>query len=443
MNVTFFITLLFALQIVYWLVGRYTSGTISGNMEYYLAGKRVTLFPLLMTFLATIVGGGAVLGAAEEAYKYGWVVIFYPIGGGLGLIVLGLGIGRRLAGFNVSTIPQIFEVYYGSKSLRKVASILSILSLFMVLVAQIIASSKFLGSIGFTSVELFILFWAIVILYTVQGGLKAVISTDMVQAAFFTLVFVFSYGFVAMSNTNTLALGRLEDLSTVSSKLCGWLLMPLMFSVIEQDMGQRCFAAASPKTVSRAAFFAGVITIIICMIPIYFGCLARDMALDVPVGESVFMRAAILLTNPWISAFIGCAVLAAIVSTATSLINAISSNISNDFIKEGTLATSKWITCGISIASIFFAFYFSDIVGLLIQSYELSVSCLFVPVVLALFRREPNAKSALLAIVFGAASFVFFRVYVVDFPREVISVILSSVGYTCGQLCFRRNEVSV
>ena len=40
----------------------------------------------------------------------------------------------------------------------------------------------------------------------------------------------------------------------------------------------------------------------------------------------------------------------------------------------------KGITCLISIGAIFFAFYFDNIVDLLIQSYELSVSCLFIPV---------------------------------------------------------------
>ena len=151
MNITIFITMLFSLQLIYWLVAQRASKNLKGKDDYFLAGKSVRLFPLMMTFLATQVGGGVVLGAAEEAYRFGWPVLLYPLGAALGLILLGCGVGRKLAGFQVNTIAQIFEVVYGSAMLRKIASILSVISLFMILVAQIIASNKFLVSLGFNN----------------------------------------------------------------------------------------------------------------------------------------------------------------------------------------------------------------------------------------------------------------------------------------------------
>ena len=54
-------------------------------------------------------------------------------------------------------------------------------------------------------------------------------------------------------------------------------------------------------------------------------------SLEVPQGGSVLMTTITKTTNPWMTALVGCAVLAAIISTATSLINAISSNLSSDF----------------------------------------------------------------------------------------------------------------
>lgn len=91
------------------------------------------------------------VGAAEEAYRYGWPVFFYPLRASLGLILLGLGIGKKLSEFSATTVAQIFEIVYRSPALKRVASCLSILSLFMILVAQIIASQKFLVSLGFIS----------------------------------------------------------------------------------------------------------------------------------------------------------------------------------------------------------------------------------------------------------------------------------------------------
>jgi SSS family solute:Na+ symporter len=450
MNITIFICLLFSLQLFYWVIGRRASRNLSGKEDYFLAGKNVKFFPLMMTFLATQVGGGVVLGSADEAYRYGWPVLFYPLGVALGLILLGAGLGRKLAGFQVSTVAQIFQVVYGSALLRKAASVLSMVSLFMILVAQIIASSKFLVSLGFNNTPLFILFWAIVILYTAQGGLRAVISTDLVQASFFSAVFLLSFAFIFCTNSSvsTLALPQLEQFSAVSSKLTGWLMMPLLFMVIEQDMGQRCFAGESPQAVSRAARWAGICTFIVCIVPVFMGTLASSAKIEVPLGGSVLMAAIGATTNPWITALVGCAVLAAIISTATSLINAISSNLADDFTLPSfrgltALHLVQGITCAISIAAIFFAFYFNNIVDLLIQSYELSLSCLFVPILVALFKKEGRYLSALLAMLAGAFGFILFRLCPIGLPKEIASLVLSLTGFVVGEAYayFRSREL--
>jgi solute:Na+ symporter, SSS family len=444
MNISLFIFLLFALQCFYWFVARRSSRQTQGKEDYFLAGRSVAFFPLMMTFLATQVGGGVVLGAAEEAYRFGWPVLLYPLGVALGLILLGSGIGRRLAGFGVSTVAHIFERVYGSTHLRKTASILSILSLFMVLVAQIIASSKFLVSLGFDSTFLFIVFWAIVILYTAQGGLRAVISTDMVQALVFSIVFLASFGYIFFFGHGAASLPTLqrEHVAAVSSKFTGWLFMPLLCMLIEQDMGQRCFAGASGKIVSRAALWSGVALMLVCTVPVCIGMLAQSSGLQVPAGGSVLMTAITQMTGPWMSALVGCAVLAAIISTATSLINAISSNLLNDFQlswfrRVEPMRLVKAMTSAISIAAIFFAFYFTNIVDLLIQSYELSVSCLFVPIFIAFFKKQGSPLSAWMAITAGAIGFCLFRIYPIAFPKEIASILLSLSGYGLGELLMR------
>lgn len=437
MNIYLFVTLLFSLQLLYWLVGKRASENLNTQEDYFLAGKGVRFFPLMMTFLATQVGGGIILGAADEAYKFGWPVILYPLGCALGLILLGCGFGRKLAAFKVTTVAQIFEVVYGSAKLKKIASCLSIISLFMILVAQIIASNKFLVSLGLDNTPLFIAFWAIVIIYTSQGGLKAVISTDMVQAAFFSIVFLLSFGLVLYTepSVGTIQLPNVESFTNVSSKLTGWLVMPLLFMIIEQDMGQRCFAGASPRTVSLASLTAGICTMFICVIPVFLGTLASSTDLVVPAGGSVLMATIVSMTNPLVTALVGCAVLAAIISTATSLINAVSSNISSDFeiSFKNPMSAIKGITCGISIGAIFFAFYFDNIVDLLIQSYELSVSCLFIPLLIALYKKRGNFLSAALSIAFGATGFLVFRMFPVELPREIASILLSLSGFLIGE----------
>jgi len=436
MNIPLFITLLFVLQIFYWAVGKKASKKTDTKEDYFLAGKTVRFFPLMMTFLATQVGGGLVLGAAEEAYRFGWPVLLYPVGAALGLILLGTGVGRRLASFPVSTVAQIFEIAYGSKALKKFASLLSVISLFMILVAQIIASAKFLSSLGFENTFLFIAFWAIVILYTVQGGLKAVIATDIIQAAFFSLVFLFCLGFALNANSWP-QMSTIASFDLVSPKLCGWLLMPLLFMLIEQDMAQRCFSGKCPRTVSKAALWAGIGTMAVCVVPIFFGVLANQTGLDVPKGASVLMASISATMGPAAASVVGCAVLAAVISTATSLINAISSNLSSDFSIKENMPLVRGAAAGISIGAVFFAFYFDNVVDMLIQSYDLSISCLFVPIAFALVKRQGNFISALLAIVFGILGFCLFRLFPIDFPKEIASIACSFGGYLGGEAIAR------
>lgn len=438
MNITAFILFLFGLQLICLFLAKKFSKNLKTSEDYYLAGKSLKFFPLMMTFLATQVGGGLILGSAEEAFQFGPWVLFYPLGASLGLIILGLGIGRRLAEFKVSTIAQIFEKAYGSTNLKKLASILSIVSLFMVLIGQIIASKKFMLSLGVESNLLFIAFWGIVILYTALGGLKAVVASDMVQAGFFFASFLFAFFYAVFNNETQVfpSAVSLESLDYASTKICGWLILPLLFMTIEQDMGQRCFAAKSSKVVLWASVLAGLLTMFICVIPIYFGINANLEGIEFVKGSSVLMASVSYFTSPLIAALIGCAILVAIVSTADSLINAIGSNVAQDFEISWfkNVNASQAMTFFIALAAIFFAFFFDNVVDMLMLSYELSVSCLFVPIFAALFKRQGNYFSAVLAVAGGLIGFFLFRFVDGVLPRELASVLLSAAGYGLGEL---------
>lgn len=444
MNIPIFIAILFLLQIVCLIVAKKASKVLSTQDDYFLAGRGIRFFPLMMTLVATQIGGGLVLGSAEEAYKYGWYVLLYPLGACLGLMLLAAGIGKRMSQFKVSTIAQLFEVVYRSSRLKKIASTLSIISLFMILVAQVIASKKFMISLGVDQDLIFIGFWAIIILYTVAGGLKAVVATDIIQAAFFIVVFLacFAYSFFTnpLEAIATVDTGLSSNFVFDQSKLCGWLLMPLFFMVIEQDMGQRCFAAKSGKVVSWSSGVAALITMLVCIVPVYYGILAKSLNLAIVPGSSVLMTVINNNTTPILAAFVGCAILAAIISTADSLINAISSNVAQDFdfkwAKQAkNVKASQAVTCGIAIAGLLSSFAFNNVVDLLILSYELSVCCLFVPVFAAMFNRQGNVLSASYAIGFGAVGFVVFRLVPLDFlPKELASLGCSLIGFGIGEL---------
>lgn len=454
MDTTVFIGVLVLLQLICLWAGKRASNNLHNQKDYFLASKDVRFFPLLMTFVATQIGGGLVLGAAEEAYQFGWTVLLYPLGACLGFVILALGVGKKLARFQVSTVAELLEVVYKSPLLKKTGSLLSIISLFMILMAQVIASRKFMMSLGVDNSFLFLAFWGVVIVYTVMGGLKAVVSIDIIQAFFFIVVFAFGLGYILYTgsfNLSTVIEGgwKGEAFDFNAEKLSGWLLMPLLFMVIEQDMAQRCFAARSPRVVTRAAAYAALCTLLVCIIPVFLGILGKQMGVIVPIGSSVFMDVVKAFMNPYLAAVVGCAVLMAVLSTAISLLNAVSSNLSQDFdfvSKKGlrSIQLSRRITAGIGLLAVCGSFYAGEIVGLLIQSYELSVYCLFIPVCVALFKSRGNQTSAWFAFAFGAVGFVMTRFISFDaVPKEVISLVLSAGGFLIAEGWMRWKNTSV
>jgi SSS family solute:Na+ symporter len=442
MDLATFIVSALLLQIVCAWVGKHSSQTLKNAEDYYLSGKSVSFFPLMMTFVATQVGGGLVLGSATEAFRFGYWVLLYPLGQVLGFLCLGLGVGKKLSQFNVSTVAEIFEVAYGSPLLKKFASLLSIVSLFMILVAQVLASQQFLSALGVDQPLFFFLLWMLLIAYTAIGGMKAVISTDKIQVGFFVAVFLlaFSAAWIFPPSISP-SLGTIP-LSPSLSKLTGWFFMPLLFTFIEQDMGQRCFAAKSASVLKRATFVAALVTFLICLIPLYFGQLAPELGIHPSTSKCLFIASVSAATSPFIAALTGTAVIAAILSTADSLINAIGSNISNDFFRKEkdsslaskeTLRKTQWLSTLVGVSALFVSLFFDNIVELLIQSYELSVVFLFVPLVAALVQPKRRLFSALLSMVFGATAFVAFRLWPSPFPREVGAVGASLLGYAIGE----------
>lgn len=212
--------------------------------------------------------------------------------------------------------------------------------------------------------------------------------------------------------------------------------MPCLYMIIEQDMGQRCFAGNSPKTVSKAAIVSGIATLTVCIVPVAFGIVAKNAGLIIPPGGSTLMTAIIYATNPWFTALIGCALLAAIISTATSLINAISSNLVQDFDlfrNKPNLRIARLITLAISIGAFCIAFYANDVVNILMQSYGLFVSAFFIPIVIALFKRRGYFLAALLSILSGMGGFILFQIVSLPFPSEIVNIALSLLGYGCGE----------
>lgn len=425
-----------AMGLAYLLIGMLASEGVEDNDDYYLMGRKLSFFPLTLTILATQLGGGTLVGSAQEAYMKGWVVLFYPAGVCLGLLALGMGFGARLRSLNVFTMAEIFEKIYGVRAQRYVASALSIIGLFFILVGQAIAAKKFFIALGILSPSAFFIFWAVLVAYTVMGGLKAVVNTDILQVLFILSVLALTFFSLDMSLVSPVSLVPLADSEVVTSDVPWtlWLFMPFLFMLIEQDMGQRCFAAKNPQTVSLSALAAGALLLLSSSVAIYLGVLGRSSGIQVSEESSILIETVKALTTPTVATFFIAAVLMTVISTADSLLCSISSNLSCDFLPSGGIKSIRCMTLVTGLCALAVASFFDNVVAMLMLSYELSVCVLFVPIFAAVVFKDPSAKGAWGAMLMGAIGFVFFHLWSFPVPGEVITVVLSALGYLLGSL---------
>jgi solute:Na+ symporter, SSS family len=446
MNTLIFFGVLVVLAIASLVIGKTSSKNLKGIEDYFLGGRTLGVFALAITLLATQLGGGTLVGAAEEAYRRGWIVILYPLGNCLGLLLLGLGFGAAIRKLKITTIPEIFQVIYKSPMLRQMSAVLSIISLLCILITQGIAARKFFITLGYGQEWIFALFWLVIVLYTVMGGLKAVVKTDILQALFVVGALSLSFAFTVFSPGPAPATVAVGAATASEIPWMGWLCMPIAFALIEQDMGQRCFASKNASAISYASIIAAVMLLATTALPIYFSTKARALGIEIPPGSSVLMTAITSFTNPAVTAFFSCAILMAIISTADSLICAISSNLACDFPIINKLPSSQKVACAqmftlvIGMISLVSSFFFVDIISIMILSYEMSVVVLFVPITMAIWSKKPSYRGALYAMTGGAIGFVLFRIIPVPLPRELCALALSYGGFWLGQRITAQND---
>ena len=171
--------------------GKRTSKQIKDEDDYATARSSYNWVVIGLVIPATFASGATFLGSGGMAYGYGfpafWYLLFYPMGGYLGMTVLGkLGTGINKAG--ARTIPEFLGIRYNSDGLRVVSAVISFL-LLAYIGGQVVAGGTIFEVLF--GVEYKYGIWittAIILSYIVVGGARANIVTAMIQSAIMVVV---------------------------------------------------------------------------------------------------------------------------------------------------------------------------------------------------------------------------------------------------------------
>ena len=427
------------------------SKTDSGSaVDYFLAGRNQGWLVVGASLFASNIGSEIILGVSGAGARGNMPMANFEIIASLVLILLGWVFVPFYLRTGVYTMPEFLEKRY-SKACRTYLSVVSILAYVITKISLII----FAGALVFETIG--VPFWtgAIVTViatgfYTVLGGLKAVIYTDMVQA------FILLLGTIAVTVFGLYALGgwdemiHIIDVASLNSQnppsegffnlwrpmadteypwtgmLFGAPILGVWYWCTDQYIVQRTLSAKDVNNARKGAIFAGYLKLLPVFIFFIPGVIAYAL---LQKGEISFsMENADQALPAMINSFLpiglkGLAIaglLAALMSSLSSAFNSSSTLLTIDFYQQyKPKATQKDLVRFGQIATIILVIvslgwipFMRSLMGGGIFHYLQSVQAYISPPIAAvflfgLFYKWINARGAIVALWVGFAIGLF------------------------------------
>jgi len=386
--------------------------------DYFLASRKLPAWLLAITFIASWWGGGSAIDVVDHAHQNGlssfWIY-GVPVLVATALMLL-FAKGIR----NVGTIsqPQLMNQRYNSK----VALMLTIfIVIFMVLAAtvQVIVMGRFFNAFFDMSYENgAILGTAIVLIYSLFGGFKGVVITDLLQFVFFlfTGIFLFYLAYTkagGMEAVKSVAeINGKEGYTSFFNNVGDNLAYVITFGtswMIQANVWQRISAAKKATDARKMMLFSFIAFIPLYLMVTYTGMFSSVFYETVPEG-GIVPNMISEVSSPVLSAILFVGLSAAIMSTMDSLINTGALSLTVDIYQKyinPKVSPKKSVV--IARLSTFLMALLALLIALRIQSV-LKISWIgsdflttgaFIPLVLGFLWARGTSKAAVISMLFG------------------------------------------
>ena len=271
-------------------LGFYFSTKHKGAEDYFLAGRNLTWPIIGFSLFASNMSSNSLVGLAGSGYKDGFSVYSYEWMAVVILIIFAVFFLPFYLKNKIFTIPEYLEKRYSYK-IRAYASAIAIILNIMVDIAATLYAGGLVINLIFPGFEL----WQIIVglaivagMYTVTGGLSAVMYTDAVQAVILilgsTMITIFAYQAVggwdavyAITEPSHFDVMKPadDDVLPWPSVFTGVLLIGFYFWGTNQYITQRTLAAKNVRQGQWGAMFAGFLKLSILFIMIFPGAFAN------------------------------------------------------------------------------------------------------------------------------------------------------------------------
>ena len=327
--------LIVGVSLLFTLIGISYSRKHQGLANYLTAGRNVGTLSLTTSLVASALGAWILFGPASAA-TWGGIgsVIGYSLGTAFPMIAfIFLGTKIRKVFPKGNTLTEFIYHKYG-KNLFKLILALTIFYMFIFLCAEVTAVAMLVNYISGTPLWLTaILVIVFTLIYTLYGGLRASILTDVLQFFIVLILLFISVYYLFSLNSNFISFKVIQTNSShlLSSKYIPNYTAGLTFfiavaatNLFHQGNWQRVFAAKNNKVLKKSLLFSFII-----ITPIVF-CMGISGIMAVSIDSNVNSDLAffsILLRDKieFLSVIIIILAVSLTVSTVDTLVNAISS----------------------------------------------------------------------------------------------------------------------
>jgi len=399
-------------------LGVYFATRISNTQEYFLGSRSWGCWLIAFTIIATNLGAGYTVGASGKAVQEGVSAIWFLTVQSLSFIILAYIMVPRIYPLKALTIAEFFENRF-SKGLRWIAGITLCAGTFALLPAQVVAGTRIVQMLtGFNYEFCFFFIGLIIIIYTAMGGLPSVVYTDFLQTILIALGFIVA---VPMLLSNAGGFAHLysslpENMqnwfygasgSWTPQSILAWVCATLMGRFGAQAWYQRSQAASSIKEAQKGYIWGGILGVPFGFLTMVVGIYAVTKFPGIKASEAlpkVFMNE--LPTG--VRAIALGAIIAAIMSSGDSFLNAASALFINDIYKPWVRGKSELhyvriaqiSGIGFGLISMFLAYGSADILRWIELGFLIRTSASVV-VALGLFWKRANVYGAYASLILG------------------------------------------
>ena len=323
------------------LVGLIKSRQAKGQASFALADRRMGLFVLVGTLLATWTGTGSIFGQAEKAYADGLPTLILPFGPVLGFLAL-IVLSTRVRRHGAYTLQDLLEARFGPAA--RVIGTVTLLVAYLVIVSyQFRAAATVLervlehagwaeaggaagaaGAVG-VRVSSVVLVALVIAIYTALAGMLSVSLTDTLTGVLMTVGLLLALPWVwhAAGGTDAVLAAlppparRFAPPASVFELLS--LTLPTLLLVLgDANLHARFLSARSDRTARAAATLLIPAVLFIDGSIILLAVGGRALLPALPQGGHVVLELALRSLPAGLGALLAATILAIIVSTADS-----------------------------------------------------------------------------------------------------------------------------